>query len=97
MKITVSIPEEMHLHNETFMLARVIEVEIDDDYIALNNLHTKKVIDGTQRLARVEGLRSRVNSGQQSMHPTAFLAWVIVFVLGFMCGAEYVLYRLGGG
>ena len=38
-----------------------------------------------------------VNSGKQSMHPTAFLAWVIVFVLGFMCGAEYVLYRLGGG
>ena len=31
MKIKVSIPEEMHLHNETFMLARVIEVEIDDE------------------------------------------------------------------
>jgi hypothetical protein len=31
------------------------------------------------------------------LHPTAFLAWVIVFVLGFMLGAEYVLYRLGGG
>ena len=31
MKIKVSIPEEMHLHNETFMLARVVEVEIDDE------------------------------------------------------------------
>jgi hypothetical protein len=31
------------------------------------------------------------------LHPTAFLAWVIVFVFGFMLGAEYVFYRLGGG
>ena len=34
MKIKVSIPEEMHQHNETFTLARVVEVEIDDEQMA---------------------------------------------------------------
>lgn len=31
MKIKVSIPVEEHFHNETFTLAREVEVEIDDE------------------------------------------------------------------
>ena len=36
-------------------------------------------------------------AAQQKIHPTTFWAGIILFLLGFMLGAEYVLYRLGGG
>ena len=36
-------------------------------------------------------------AAEQKMHPTAYWAGLMLFILGFMLGAEYVLYRLGGG
>ena len=61
-----------------------------------NNVLGMSMCEQIQR-AVLNSILEDLHNAQQSMHPTAFLAWVIVFVLGFMCGAEYVLYRLGGG
>ena len=41
--------------------------EIYDDYIALNSLHTNKVIDEAQRQLCLEELRSRIKSAQHGV------------------------------
>ena len=71
--------------------------EFYDDYIALNNLHTNKVIDETQRLACVEVLRSRVKSAQQSVHQTAYRRAQIVAVVGWVIALIFYAVIIGGG
>ena len=70
--------------------------EIYDDYIALNNLHTNKVIDETQRLACVEELRSRVKSAQQSVQLTALRRVLAMSIFINIILLAVVLFTIGG-
>ena len=70
--------------------------EFYDDYIALNNLHTNKVIDETQRLACVEELRSRVKSAQQSVQLTALRRVLAMSIFINIILLAVVLFTIGG-